>query len=310
MTSLEDLERAATEDRIAGLDGFGEKSQQNILAHIDRAKAGQERMLLGRAFPIADDVESRLAESDSFHRVDIVGSFRRRRPTVGDLDILATAADPGYAMREFCGHEDVKEVLARGETKASVLVSGDLQLDLRIVSMDEYGAALVYFTGSKDHTISLRNRAINRGWKLNEYGLFDVCDEREPRSGHRVGDRFAVQSEESIHETIDLMWIPPELPENTSEVDVAATGELPDLVAPDDIRGDLHLHTEYSDRNHGIREMAAAADEKAIKYLLVNRSRPHAPISSNIDRRPLMHNGRRLRRSMPVLTMTLPSSTV
>ena len=283
VTTLEDLERAAAEGRIAELEGFGEKSQQNILDHIDRAKAGQERMLLGRAFPIAEDVATRLAESDAFEQVHIVGSFRRRRPTVGDLDILATAADPVTAMEDFCGHDDVKGVLARGETKASVVFSGDLQLDLRIVRNDEYGAALVYFTGSKDHNILLRHRAIERDWKLNEYGLFDVSGEPEARSRLRVGDRIAGETEEAIFEALALTWIPPELRENTSEVDAAAAGKLPDLVALDDIRGDLQLHTEHSDGSHSVREMAAAADEKGLEYILVTDHGPHAPVLTKLD---------------------------
>jgi len=181
VTTLEDLERAADAGEIAPLEGFGEKSQQSILDHVERAKRGQERMLLGRADPIARELETRLQSADEFERVDIVGSFRRRRPTVGDLDVLATAPNPEAATDVFCTHDDVTEVLARGETKSSVVVSGDLQVDLRIVDEREYGAALVYFTGSKDHNIALRNRAIDRDWKLNEYGLFDVGDGDDAR---------------------------------------------------------------------------------------------------------------------------------
>jgi DNA polymerase (family 10) len=283
VATLEDLERAATEGKIAELDGFGEKSQQNILDHIERAKAGQERMLLGRAFPIAQDIEARLTESEAFDRVDIVGSFRRRRPTVGDLDILVTAADPGAAMDEFCGHNDVKEVLSRGETKASVVVSGDLQMDLRIVSSEEYGAALIYFTGSKDHNITLRNRAIDRNWKLSEYGLFDISQVSDARTGQHVGDRIASESEEAVYEALDLTWIPPELREDTEEVDAAAADELPELVELDDIRGDLQVHTEYSDGSHSVREMAEAADEKGLEYILVTDHGSHAPIPSKLD---------------------------
>ncbi|MGM0716656.1 MAG: helix-hairpin-helix domain-containing protein [Halobacteriota archaeon] len=282
VATLEDLERAATEGKIAELDGFGEKSQQNILDHIERAKAGQERMLLGRAFPIARDVEARLTDSEAFDRVDIVGSFRRRRPTVGDLDILATVTDPGAAMDVFCGHDDVDEILSRGESKASIVVSGDLQMDLRIVSNEEYGAALVYFTGSKDHNITLRNRAIDRGWKLNEYGLFDT-GEANTRSGQRAGDPIASESEEAVYAALDLTWIPPELREDTGEVDAAAADVLPDLVELADIRGDLQTHTEYSDGSHSVRDMAEAADERGLEYILITDHGPHAPIPGTLD---------------------------
>lgn len=283
VATLEDLERAAEAGEIAELEGFGETSQGNILEHLERAKKSQKRMLLGRAFPIAEDVETRLQRSDAFDRIDIVGSFRRRRPTVGDLDILATVTDTDGAMEEFCTHEDVKEVLARGATKASVVVSGGLQMDLRLVEGSEYGAAIVYFTGSKDHNIALRNRAIDRDWKLNEYGLFDVRDVDDDRSGQRVGDRITGETEEGIYDALDLSWIPPELREETGEIEAAARDELPTPVDLDELRGDLQLHTEYSDGSHSIREMAAAADERGLEYVLVTDHGPHAPIPSKLD---------------------------
>lgn len=283
VATLEDLERAAEEGKIAVMEGFGERSQQNILDHIDLAKLGQERLLLGRAFPIARDLEDQLREMDAFDRVDIVGSFRRRRPTVGDIDILATADEPETAMERFCTGEDVEEVLARGDTKSSVVVSGTLQVDLRIVDAAEYGAALVYFTGSKDHNITLRNRAIDRGLKLNEYGLFDVSDVDDARSGRRVGEGLASETEAAVYEGLALDWIPPELREDTSEIDAAASGELPDLIDGDDVRGDLQVHTEYSDGTHSVREMAEAADDRDLEYILVSDHGPGAPIPEKLD---------------------------
>jgi len=217
VTTLEDLERAADAGEIAPLEGFGEKSQQSILDHVERAKRGQERMLLGRADPIARELETRLQSADEFERVDIVGSFRRRRPTVGDLDVLATAPNPEAATDVFCTHDDVTEVLARGETKSSVVVSGDLQVDLRIVDEREYGAALVYyFTGSKDHNIALRNRAIDRDWKLNEYGLFDVGDGDDARGDDESANasRARPRKRSTTHSTRTRLD-PPELRENT-----------------------------------------------------------------------------------------------
>ncbi|MFB6079791.1 MAG: helix-hairpin-helix domain-containing protein [Haloferacaceae archaeon] len=274
VATLEDLERAAEEGRIAEVEGFGEKSQRNVLAHIDLAKQGRERMLLGRAFPIARAVERRLRESDAFDRVDVVGSFRRRRPTVGDIDVLATADDPSRATERFCTHEDVTEVLARGDTKSSVVVSGDLRMDLRIVEESEYGSALIYFTGSKDHNIALRNRAIDRGWKLNEYGLFDASDGDDP---------IASATEAEVYGALDLDWIPPELREDTGEVDAAAAGALPDLVETDGIRGDLQTHTDYSDGSASVREMAEAADDRGLEYVLVSDHGPGAPIPDRLD---------------------------
>ncbi|WP_436927684.1 helix-hairpin-helix domain-containing protein [Halosimplex amylolyticum] len=283
VTTLEDLERAAEAGEIAGLEGFGEKSQQNILDNLELAKRGQERMLLGRAFPIAEDIESRLQDSKEFNRVSIVGSFRRRRPTVGDIDILATADDPKAAIDTFCTHDDVKDVLARGETKSSVIVSGDLQLDLRIVGPEEFGAALIYFTGSKAHNIALRNRAIESEWKLNEYGLFDVSDIDASQTGQRVGERIAGDTEKEVYGALDLAWIPPELREDTGEIPAAADQELPDLVELTDIRGDLQVHTEYSDGSNSVYEMAEAADELGREYILISDHGPGAPIPDKLD---------------------------
>lgn len=283
VTTLEDLERAAEAGEIAELEGFGEESQQNILDNLELAKRGQERMLLGRAFPIAEDIESRLRDSREFNRVSIVGSFRRRRPTVGDIDILATADDPKVAIDTFCTYDDVKEVLARGETKSSVIVSGDLQLDLRIVGPEEFGAALIYFTGSKAHNITLRNRAIESEWKLNEYGLFDVSDIDASQTGQRVGERIAGDTEEEVYGALDLAWIPPELREDTGEIPVAAARELPDLVELTDIRGDLQVHTEYSDGSNSVYEMAEVADEHGREYILISDHGPDAPIPEKLD---------------------------
>ncbi|MGB9950884.1 helix-hairpin-helix domain-containing protein (plasmid) [Haloarcula marismortui] len=283
VATLEDLERAARDGKIAELEGFGERSQQNILDHIPLAKQGQERMLLGRAFPIAQQIETQLRESAPFRRVAIVGSFRRRRPTVGDIDILATAYDTADAMELFCTSENVKRVLVRGNTKSSVITDGDLQMDLRLVNDAEYGSALVYFTGSKAHNITLRNRAIERDWKLNEYGLFDVSGVENPLSGQRVGELIASETEEDIYRALGLDWIPPELREDTGEIAAAAAGALPNLIESDDIRGDLQIHTDYSDGSHSVREMAEAADERGLEYILISDHGPGAPIPSKVD---------------------------
>jgi DNA polymerase (family 10) len=281
VASLDDLERAAERGAIADLHGFGERSQQNIREAVARAEADRGRTLLGRAVPMARAIETRLAESGAFGRVEVVGSFRRRRPTVGDLDVLATADDPEAATAAFCDHDDVREVLARGETRSSVVVSGGLGVDLRIVDESEYGAALVYFTGSKAHNVRLRNRAIDRGWKLNEYGLFDVRGVE--REGRRVGDRLAGETEAAVYDALGLAPIPPELREDTGEVDAAAADALPDLVPYGAVRGDLQVHTDASDGSASLREMAAAADERGREYVLVTDHGPNAPVPSRLD---------------------------
>jgi DNA polymerase (family 10) len=283
---LDDLESAAESGRIGDLSGFGEKSQQNILDHIEFARTGQERLLLGDADPIARRLEADVSAAEAFDDVTVVGSYRRRRPTVGDLDVLATSPDPAQAMATFCEHDDVTEVLARGETKSSVLVGGGYQVDLRIVDHSEYGAALIYFTGSKDHNVELRSEAIDRDWKLNEYGLFDVSEVNtdDAGEGQRVGEVVASETEAAVYDALDMAWIPPELRENTGEVGVAQEGTLPELVTAEDVRGDLQMHTTYSDGAASVREMAVAAAERGREYVLLTDHGPSVQYAGGLSR--------------------------
>ena len=276
VTNLDELEEAAENGEIAEIEGFGEKTQQNILDHIETARKGEERMLIGKAFPIAENLKEELEESEKFNQVTLVGSFRRRRPTVGDIDILATADDAEEAMEEFTSGSDVKEVLGTGETKSSIIISGDLQVDLLIVDEDSYGAALQYFTGSKDHNVTLRTIAVNKDWKLNEYGLFDSED-----------NKLAGNTEESIYAKLQLDYIEPELREDTGEVDAAAKGNLPDLVEEDEIKGDLQMHTDISDGRNTVREMAEKAEELGYEYILVTDHGHSLQIASGVDEEEL-----------------------
>lgn len=273
ITSLDDLEAAATAGKIAEVEGFGEKSQQSILDHLDLARKGDERMLLGHAFPIVAEVVEDLRERDEFDQVHVAGSFRRRRPTVGDIDLLATAPDPSRAMDHFITRSGVVDVLSTGDTRSSVRVRGGLQMDLRIVDPASFGAALQYFTGSKDHNITVRNRAIQRDWKLNEYGLFAADD-----------TVLAGDTEADVYEALDLAWIPPELREATGEVDAAATGSLPDLVTTDDIRGDLQMHTEASDGSNTVMEMAEKAIALGYEYILITDHGPSLRVAGGLSR--------------------------
>ena len=272
VATLEDLERAAAEGEIAEVEGFGEKSQANILSHVRFAREGRERTLIGRAVPVARALADELRETERFDRVDVVGSFRRRRPTVGDLDVLATAPDPAAAMAAFCSRDAVEEVLARGETKASVREEGGMQVDLRIVDPASYGAALVYFTGSKEHNIALRDRAIDRGWKLNEYGLYD-----------EDGESVAGETEREVYDALDLAYVPPELREDAGEVEAAAADDLPDLVTREDVRGDLQVHTTASDGSASVAEMARAAAERDLDYVLISDHGPGAAFAGGLD---------------------------
>jgi DNA polymerase (family 10) len=276
VTNLDELEEAAENGEIADIEGFGEKTQQNILDHIETARKGEERMLIGKAFPIAENLRNELEESEKFNKVTIVGSFRRRRPTVGDIDILATADNAEEAMEEFTSGSDVKEVLGVGETKSSIIISGDLQVDLRIVEEDSYGAALQYFTGSKDHNVTLRTIAANKDWKLNEYGLFDSED-----------NKLAGNTEESIYTKLQLDYIESELREDTGEVEAASKGNLPEMVEKDEVKGDLQMHTDYSDGRNTVEEMAEKAEELGYEYILVTDHGHSLQIASGVDEEEL-----------------------
>jgi len=266
--TLDDLEAAAEAGEIQEVSGFGPKTEQNILDHVAFARRAQERELLGDGRPIAEDVRAFLAGVDGVERVDVAGSTRRWRETIGDVDVLV-ASDAGEAVGEALAEWDrVDETLDLGPTKTSVRAGG-LRIDLRVVVDAEFGAALQYFTGSKEHNVTVRNHAIDRGEKVNEYGVFDVSGIEDPDEGQRVGDLLASETEEGVYDALGLAWIPPELREDRGEVEAAANGDLPDLLAQGDVRGDLHAHTEWSDGDPTIAEMVAGAAEFGHDYVAI-----------------------------------------
>ncbi|MFB6269254.1 MAG: DNA polymerase/3'-5' exonuclease PolX [Halobacterium sp.] len=266
--TLDDLEDAARAGRIQDVEGFGPKTEQNILDHIGFARQAQERELLGDGRPIADDVREFLADVADVERVEIAGSTRRWRETIGDVDVLV-ASDAGESVGEALTEWGrVDETLDLGPTKTSVRMN-DLRIDLRVVVDEEFGAALQYFTGSKDHNIALRNHAISQGKKVNEYGVFDVSDVEDAEAGQRVGDRLASETEEAVYDALGLPWIPPELREDRGEVDAAIDDDLPDLVEEGDVHGDLHAHTDWSDADLSVREMVEAAAEFGHDYVAI-----------------------------------------
>ena len=284
--TLDDLETAAEAGEIQEVKGFGPKTEQNILDGIEFARESHGRALLGDGRPLADRVINHLESTSSggaklprangeavsaAERAEAAGSLRRWRPTVGDVDVLVASDDPESVFDAFTGWEGVDRVIEAGEAKASVRADG-LQVDLRVVDPAEFGGALQYFTGSRDHNVRLRNRAIERGLTMNEYGVFDISDMDEAErdeAGPRAGDRVAGESERGMYAAVDLPWIPPELREDRGEVDAAAADDLPDLVEQPDMRGDLHLHTAWSDGNNTVAEMAEAAAAFGHDYIAV-----------------------------------------
>jgi DNA polymerase (family 10) len=276
--TLEQLARAARDGRIRALPGFGAKTQENILQAVDAHLSKARRIKLATAAQYAEPLAAWLRGARGVHRVDIAGSFRRCRETVGDLDILVTldvAADSSDAMRRFVSYDEVAEVLVQGATRASVVLKSGLQVDLRVVLAASYGAALCHFTGSKAHNIALRKLAQEKGWKLNEYGIFE---------GRR---RFAGTSEAEVYRCLGLSWIPPELREDRGEIAAAHAGRLPQLIELADLKGDLHCHTKATDGHDSLEAMARAAQALGLSYLAITEHSRRLAMAHGLDPRRL-----------------------
>ncbi|MFB6160015.1 MAG: DNA polymerase/3'-5' exonuclease PolX [Haloferacaceae archaeon] len=269
ITTLDELEAAAEAGEIREVKGFGPKTERNILENVAFAREAGERELLGDARPLAEDLLAHLSALDAVGRAALAGSLRRWKDTVGDVDVLVATDAPPAAVDALREWERVERVVEAGERKATVRAGG-VQVDLRVTDPDEFGAALQYFTGSWDHNVKLRNRAIDRGLKMNEYGVFDVSDVDDSDADQRAGERVAGRTEEGMYAALDLPVMPPELREDTGEVEAAAAGDLPNLVAEGDLRGDLHTHTEWSDGDDTIAAMVAAAVERGYDYHVVS----------------------------------------
>ena len=265
--NLNDLERAARAGSIGAVRGLGAKTEGKILRGLGEARQLEGRVLLGDVRGVADSLIAALKATGLYDRIEAAGSLRRGRETVGDLDLLAAAADPNAAARAFTELPDVVEVLALGEKKSSIRLEGGLQVDLRIVPSESFGAALQYFTGSKAHNVALRKRAIARGWKLNEYGLFDES-----------GCAVAGAEESEVYENLNLQMIPPELREDQGEIQRAEEGTLPQLVELADICGDLHVHTDRSDGKASLKEMVGAARSRGLSYVAITDHRKFAEV--------------------------------
>jgi DNA polymerase (family 10) len=257
--TIDDLEKAARQGKIASLKGFGKTSEKKILEGIQRFRSKEERFPLGYIRPEASRIEVQLRDSEAVIRVAIAGSIRRWKETIGDIDILVSSSDPGRVMDLFCSLPQVKKVIAKGDKKSTVLVGDNLHVDLRHIEEKQFGAGLMYFTGSKAHNIALRKRALDRGMTLSEYGLFR-------KEG---GEVEAQKEEEEIYEALGLPFIPPELRENRGEIDAAEAGKLPHLIQEDHIRGDLHVHSEWSEGNDTLEELAYKAQERGYEYLAI-----------------------------------------
>ena len=269
--TLEQLARAARDGRIRKLPGFGEKTEQTILEAISAHVEKQARFKLAVAAQYAEPLRKYLEKISGVSQVILAGSYRRFKETVGDIDILVTAGNTENVMDRFVAYDEVKDVMAKGSTRATVILKSGLQVDVRVVNEDCFGAALQYFTGSKAHNIEIRRLAQERRLKISEYGVFK-------------GDkRIAGDTEESVYRSVGLPWIPPELRENRGEIEAARAGKLPKLVEFADLKGDLHAHTKATDGHHTLREMADAARQHGFEYLAVTEHSRRLTVAHGLD---------------------------
>jgi DNA polymerase (family 10) len=259
--TLADLKAACEAGQVAKLKGFGEKTQQIILDGIGFAQTTTLRLMWAEADHIVADLREHFGGCKSIEQLEFTGSYRRGKETVGDLDILVVAATPAEAMDCLAAYPEVTQVLARGDTKMSVRIHPGFQVDLRVVPAESYGAALQYFTGSKEHNVILRGRAKDKGLKINEYGVFRVKGEKETK--------IAGATEKEVYDTLGLPVFPPEIREGRREFDWADAGQLPELITENDIRGDLHMHTTASDGAATIEEMIEAARARGLNYIAI-----------------------------------------
>ena len=274
IASLAGLRAAARTGKLAKVKGLGAKTQATILAATE-APAPEKRVLRWRARPAVDSLLAHLKTGPGVKQAAVAGSYRRARDTVGDIDIVATASDGAKVIAHFVAHEDVAKVLAQGGTRATVLLRDGLQVDLRVVEQDSFGAAMVYFTGSKAHNIAIRRLAQQRKLKINEYGVF------------RGAKRVAGTTEESVYKALGLPLIAPELREDRGEIAAAAARRLPELVERGDLKGDLHSHTKASDGQASLEEMVAAARSAGLRYLAITEHSQRLTVAHGLDRKRL-----------------------
>jgi DNA polymerase (family 10) len=275
-SSLSQLEKAVENGSLVGLPGIGEKKVENIKRGIQLLKQSKGRMNLGIAFPVAKRIVEALREKAGSRKIEWAGSLRRMRENIGDIDILATGPNKEKIIHTFTHLPEVKEVLASGETKASVIVEGSIQIDLRVVEEDSYGAALQYFTGSKGHNIRLRGIAKTKGIKINEYGVF--------KGEKKIGGK----EEEDVYRALGMDWIEPELREDRGEIEAAQEDRLPKLVKEPEIKGDLHVHSNWSDGTSPIEEIGRAAQKRGYQYVAICDHSKSLKITHGLDESRLM----------------------
>ena len=287
--TIEQLEEACRSGRIIGVAGVREKTRDNILKGIAAWRAGRTRTPLHVARAIAAQIVDVLRAHGGIDRIEVAGSLRRGRETVKDIDILVTSHEPARVMHTFTRLPAAAEVIAEGPTRATILHQEGLHVDLRVVEPDAFGAALQYFTGSKDHNVRVREIAVRKGLRLSEYGVFDET----------TGARIAGATEEDVYAAVGLPWMAPELRENSGEIEAARAGRLPALVTAADLRGDLHAHTDWSDGRHPLDKLIAAAEARGYEYIIVSDHSQSTAIANGLTVEQLRAQRRLIREMQP-----------
>lgn len=280
--TVDDLEAAARAGRVRKLPGFGAKTEQKMLKSIEHYRQDEGRSLLWEIEPVAEALREYLKKLHQVQRIEIAGSYRRRKETIGDLDLLVTCNDPIRVMKHFVAYPKVKSVVLEGPTKTTVLLSSGLQVDLRVVEPESFAPALVYFTGSKNHNVAIRDLAKRHHLKVNEYGVFRVQDGKEKQ--------LRTETEEDVYRLLGFSYVPPELRENAGELEASAQKRLPKLITAEDIQGDLHMHTVASDGKNSILEMAEAARQRGLKYIAITDHSKSTYVANGLDEKRLLQH--------------------
>ena len=283
---IRDLKRKASRGKIKGIDGIKDKTVTNILKGIDFLKKSEEKTPLDRAEKIADRITGSITNIRGVKKIEVAGSLRRMKESVRDIDILVTSSDPCKVTDAFTGLAASQQVLAHGPTKASVIMREKIQVDIRVVKPSDFGAALLYFTGSKAHNIKLRKMALKKGLKINEYGIFRLATNK----------KIAGASEENMYKALKMPYIPPELREDKGEIESAIKARLPNLVRAKDIKGDLHVHTKASDGKLSPEEIAALCQKLGYEYVVITDHSASLKIAGGLEEKELMSNVKKIRK--------------
>jgi DNA polymerase (family 10) len=281
--NAEELEKAAASHKISQLPGFKKKSEENILRGIEFSKKSSGRFILGFTLPLIRDIENRLRACPAVKKAVAAGSVRRMKETIGDVDFLVVSDDPSEVADFFVSMPEVVQTIEKGSTKSAVKLSTGMNADIRILPEESFGAALQYFTGNKPHNIVLRKIALDKDWKLNEYGIF------------QKNKQIAGRTEEEVYEKLGLRWIPPELRENTGEIEAAKKAELPNLLELKDLKGDLQVHSNWTDGQNSIREMAEQAKKNGLEYIIITDHSKYLAMTGGLDEKGLLKQAKEIK---------------